>query len=307
MARTFVSASSQFLTAGASLPVTATPLSIGAWIKPGAASAFRTIVALGSSSAGVPHYFDLYHAVVSSEQVRFEQYDGTTAGRAVTTAAVTGGVWQHVLGVMASNSSRACYLNGGNKGTDTTTVGSPTLNVFEIGSLSFGGPRQDYYNGDIAEVAIWNAALSDGEAVALAAGCSPLLIRPTSLRFYAPLLGAYPAEIDLMGGLALTVSGPTAAPHCRIYVPSPFQASPKTNTVYHLTGVTKSSTGAALGSVTVKLYRTSDDALIATTTSDGSGNYSFTLSNTTTQYYVVAYKAGSPDVAGTTVNTLVGA
>ncbi len=90
--------------------------------------------------------------------------------------------------------------------------------------------------------------------------------------------------------------------------PGPKSLTPQTTpNQLVISGVTKDSTGAALAGVTVKLYRTSDDALMATTTSDGSGNYSFANVGLGEAYYVTAYKAGSPDVAGTTVNTLVGA
>lgn len=71
-------------------------------------------------------------------------------------------------------------------------------------------------------------------------------------------------------------------------------------------GVTKDSTGAVLGSCAVDLYRTADDVVMDRATSDASGNYEFRSASLTTTYYIVAYKAGSPDVAGTTVNTLVG-
>ena len=75
----------------------------------------------------------------------------------------------------------------------------------------------------------------------------------------------------------------------------------------HIRGVTRDSGGAALASCTVKLFRTSDDFLIATTTSDGSGNYDFPVQNDNATYYVVAYKSGAPDVSGTTTNSLAGA
>lgn len=73
---------------------------------------------------------------------------------------------------------------------------------------------------------------------------------------------------------------------------------------YTITGVTKDSTGAVLGLVTVDLFETAGDVLRGTTTSDANGNYLLDgqINNT---YYLVAYKAGAPDVAGTTVNTLV--
>lgn len=81
---------------------------------------------------------------------------------------------------------------------------------------------------------------------------------------------------------------------------------PKPATYLRIFGVTKDSTGAVLGSCTVTLFRTTDDLEIDKTISDASGNYEFRGAGGGTNYYVVAYKAGSPDVAGTTVNTLVG-
>lgn len=45
--------------------------------------------------------------------------------------------------------------------------------------------------------------------------------------------------------------------------------------------------------------------LVNQTVSDASGNYSFSVGSGL-QYWIVDYKAGAPDVAGATVNTLVG-
>ena len=74
---------------------------------------------------------------------------------------------------------------------------------------------------------------------------------------------------------------------------------------WNIAGITKDSTGAVLGSCTVHLFYTGPDQFISATTSDSStGAYSFKIGPTAGPFYVVAYKAGSPDVAGTTVNTL---
>lgn len=75
---------------------------------------------------------------------------------------------------------------------------------------------------------------------------------------------------------------------------------------FQIGGVTRDSTGTILGTCVVKLYYTSNDLEIAQVTSDGSGNYAFWVGDSVTNYYVVAYKAGAPDVAGTTLNTLKG-
>ena len=70
-----------------------------------------------------------------------------------------------------------------------------------------------------------------------------------------------------------------------------------------ITGVTRDGTGAALGNCVVDLFYTSNDTLRAQTTSDGSGNYRFAV-GPGAKHYMVAYKPGSPDLAGTTVNTI---
>ena len=65
----------------------------------------------------------------------------------------------------------------------------------------------------------------------------------------------------------------------------------------------KDSAGAVLGNVEVVLYSTID-VVIGSQYSDASGNFSFQNPGTG-PFYIVAYKTGSPDVAGTTVNTLL--
>lgn len=77
-------------------------------------------------------------------------------------------------------------------------------------------------------------------------------------------------------------------------------------TVLRIFGVTKDSVGSVLASCTVALFETLTNKYIESTISDDSGNYEFRSASLSTTYYVVAYKAGSPDVAGTTINTLVG-
>jgi hypothetical protein len=78
-------------------------------------------------------------------------------------------------------------------------------------------------------------------------------------------------------------------------------------TYFRLTGTTRDSAGAALGNCVVDWFNTADDRLLGTTTSDANGLFEFrSAGQPPNAYYLVAYLAGSPDVAGTTVNTLVG-
>jgi hypothetical protein len=79
-------------------------------------------------------------------------------------------------------------------------------------------------------------------------------------------------------------------------------------------GVTRDAYGTALGDCTVKLYKTADgaypgtkDRLLYEAVSDASGNFAVYTPYYPDTHYMVSYKAGSPDVEGTTVNTLIGA
>lgn len=74
---------------------------------------------------------------------------------------------------------------------------------------------------------------------------------------------------------------------------------------YTITGITKDSSGVALGGCTVMLFNTSTCTLEQQVVSDASGNFTFIVDKTK-KWFEVSYKVGTPDVAGTTVNTLVG-
>jgi hypothetical protein len=71
------------------------------------------------------------------------------------------------------------------------------------------------------------------------------------------------------------------------------------------TGQTIAAGGGALAGCTVMLFNTATGLLVDTTTSDSAGNYKLTDPNNV-NCFVVAYLPGSPDIAGTTIDTLTG-
>jgi hypothetical protein len=77
-----------------------------------------------------------------------------------------------------------------------------------------------------------------------------------------------------------------------------------TTSRYGITGVTRDAYGSPVGGVTVKLFLTSDDSRVDQAVSDPVGTF-LVSSPYLTGHYLVAYKTGTPDVEGTTVNTLV--
>jgi hypothetical protein len=215
MARLFDDASSQYLE-NATAPVTAVPLSVGCWFNSNDAAATQALVQIGVTGSN-DNCFVLFAAgSVAGDPVRF-QTRTTSNGVADSTTGYTANQWHHALGVTSATTSRAAYIDGGNKGTNTTNLTPAGIDSVAVGRRQ---ANTAYMSGYIAEVAIWSAALTDDEAAVLAKGYSPLLVRPTSLVFYAPIIGRYSPEIDLRGQANLTVTGATVADHPRVIYPA---------------------------------------------------------------------------------------
>lgn len=133
----------------------------------------------------------------------------------------------------------------------------------------------------------------------------------------------YPPMNDFIDGNRLGVrrskngqtqlrSGAGIATPCGAWIPNDWP--PLLNPMYfgtgrwQLVGVTRDSAGAALGNCDVIVFEVGRLAVngapvVARTASDGSGNYTVEVP-TNVAYQVMSYKAGAPDVAGVTLNTL---
>ncbi len=129
---------------------------------------------------------------------------------------VSTGAWNHYAGVFSSASSRTPYTNGIAGTTSTTTVAAISPTVTNIGAFFAGTSSAiQFFNGRLAEVGIWNVALTAAEVASLAKGMTCDKIRPQNLVFYAPLVRDLQ---DTKGGLSITNNnGATVANHPRVY------------------------------------------------------------------------------------------
>ena len=131
-------------------------------------------------------------------------------------AIVSANQWNHFAGVFTNASSRTPYTNGIAGTTNAAAVAAITPTVTNIGAFFAGTatPLQ-FFSGRIAEVGIWDVALTSTEIGSLAKGISCDQIRPQSLVFYAPLVRQI---IDVKGDLPISNNGgASAADHTRIY------------------------------------------------------------------------------------------
>ena len=140
--------------------------------------------------------------------------------------------WSHAAGVFNGQSDRKLYVNGSsNLMSDGGNIGATTLTDANIIGIGYGPTNgtNAIYKGEIAEAAIYNAALTADEIDHLYAGVSPLFIRPDSLISYFPLGGLTASDSgqDLIGSNSLTVNSSPADfqhPH-QIYPSSPLPLS----------------------------------------------------------------------------------
>jgi len=197
-----------------SAPVTAAPLTIACWFNQ-TASAAGLLVSIGVNGGG--DRLQIFTNGPLSQAVAAGAIQGGTSGQSVLTGVPTAGEWNHAAGVFTSATSRTAYWNGA-AGTPNTTSATPSgVNSVVIGAR-YNTTLGAYFSGSIAEVAIWNAALTAEEIASLSKGFHPTLIRPASLQFYAPLIRA---AQDLRGGLSIGElgTGTTGSDHPRIIYP----------------------------------------------------------------------------------------
>lgn len=202
MARNFVAASSQRLE-NTTIPASATPLTIAAWFKPVSATVQYHIAGI-YDNATTTNFWAL------STDTTGHVTANTNAVVATTSTTFSAATWVHGCAVFNSATDRRAFLNGGGKGTNATSRTPTGPDRVGIGCLD-GSSRSSFMDGDVAEVAMWNIALSDAEVLMLSKGVSPLMVRPDALIFYAPLMGNGSPEPEYRGARNLTVTGSAKA------------------------------------------------------------------------------------------------
>jgi hypothetical protein len=204
-----------------SAPVTVEPLTIAVWFKSDVANARTAIVSLcnttGVGSVSQPFWALVEDGTKAGDPICATAFSTNTSfSEATSTSGFTVGTWHHGCAVFASLSSRTIYLDGGSSATDSTLLSarSQTIDKTAIGCLG-RSTNAAFYNGQIAEVGIWNASLTAAEIASLAKGMTCDKIRPQNLVFYAPLVRDL---IDQKGGLTITNNNAaTVANHPRVY------------------------------------------------------------------------------------------
>ena len=227
MALNFGAASGQYGSNGTS-PVTAYPVTIACWFLPTDITQVRALMSISGTNSNTG-----YVALVTNSGLEAVDYNGNAS----LVSSSASNVWHHAAGVFTSSTSRTGYLDGtaGTPNTGSSTYGAswnPGITAFGCIALAGSGVT-NFFDGSIAEAAIWNIVLAAKDITALANGLSPLSVRPDALVGYWPLLAsAQYVSPDYIGRRDLTLgNGPVPTTHPRIIKPK--SKSTRFKTVVH--------------------------------------------------------------------------
>lgn len=207
MAYDFTAASTQYLFANP-LPLS-TPLTLACWFN-SKSSQVGVLLSLANDSS--KNLFALYK---DSSNLLHAYSERPGLGAQSSISGILNGQWMHGAATFSSNTSRSVYLNNSIGSSSITNISVTGASSLYIGADITSGNIVALANSLIAEVGIWNAALTAAEIASLAKGMTCDKIRPQNLVFYAPLVRDL---IDAKGGLVITNNnGATVANHPRIY------------------------------------------------------------------------------------------
>jgi hypothetical protein len=188
--------------------LTTFPFSISVWVKPDTLDGSDRELFGSHDNPSVAHAVRLTTNNGDAENAQLWLFDGDYNSGVRTTTGMTTGAWQNVIAVASSTTSYSIYRDNANSATGTaaTSINLSAMNRMTVGRASFAA--QDYFDGKIAHLAVWNnyALTSQDRADLQTVGPMLLATQPT---LYLPLTSNASPEPDDAGANDFTVNGAT--------------------------------------------------------------------------------------------------
>lgn len=177
----------------ASAVVTGPPFTVSLWYNGNTSTAERRLFALDTGDAVTSEQWCVMLLATTSLATWRARSGGTNQD--AQSIAPTVGTWQHFCGIEESATSRAMFVDGGNKATNLISKSPTGVTTTCIGNRSALNSNAD---GLVSHVAVWDVVLTDAEVARLAGGANPQVIRPASLIYYKPLT-IIPSDMTVAG------------------------------------------------------------------------------------------------------------
>jgi hypothetical protein len=165
---------------------TTLPVTMSCWFNGDSASAGGHMISIADSSASAAYLALIAAGDIGGDPIR-AIHRNVSIGAAISTTGYTVGQWHHACGVFATTTDRRAYIDGGSKGTNSTSISVPTMDRTGIAVLARSA-FDAKFPGALVDVCIWRAALSDYEVWRLSRGVPPSEIRKGSLVCWLPLI-----------------------------------------------------------------------------------------------------------------------
>jgi len=185
----------------------------------------QTVMSIANHNSDVNYHRLVLCSTASDNKIAADTRTSSGNSYSLTTTGFLINTWHHVCGVWEGADDRRSYIDGGSKGTNSEGRSPSGLDRTGVGVL-IRSTKSGYMSGFIAEAAIWAVALTDAEVAILAAGYSPLFVRPESLLVYWPMVRKLGTGqgIELIQRKQLLVGiEPDNGPHCPIIYPAALQ------------------------------------------------------------------------------------
>lgn len=186
-------------------PLTIKPITFSAWFKSVDVTNHQSIVCL---SNGVNEFLLLQaRGATDGDPIAALEY-ATAWKYATSSSGYTVNTWHHVAATFVSSTERSVWIDGGSKitNTDEQDVDFTLLSQILIGIHKAGS---GFYDGQVAEVAIWDVELTDAQILSLAGGESAENIESDNLRAYWKLLSNYLDSTGQTNTLSVGVGTPS--------------------------------------------------------------------------------------------------
>lgn len=210
MSYSFNAASSQYLGKDYNFSVNV-PITMCCWIKisstPSALQRIMGVQALQGTNGRLTMLIDTSRRIQATHVTKTNSYTATSF------ASVPLNTWTHVAARFVSLSQRDAYINGTPTSSFVTANGGQDpFTTLQIGASNYSV----FFNGQIANVGIWERVVANIDMASLATGIACNKIGNHNLVFYAPLIRDLN---DLKDGQITNTNGVTqSSDHPRIYL-----------------------------------------------------------------------------------------
>jgi len=239
MALSFNGTSSQLFINNKLISV-AFPTTLFCWTKPTNLSIAGFPLMIGQSS-GTSEELGIYNAANGSGKMQSWASQNGNIGSIQSSASVVTTPWEPCMCVFTNANSATIYYANGSAVTADPGGFTPFVSLMNKTTVGSRPNNSFWFSGDIAEIAIWNIALSGSDWTALLAGAAPETVSNSSLIDSWSLLTQASTQTGTKGNVFTSVNTSQAATHPIVRNVAPVLSSPT---------VTSITSSTATGSVT---------------------------------------------------------